>query len=541
MADFLTPEQFAGRAGIYNEEIQNAESALQSVFDSIASSIRGGYDSRGDTPASVLQRNLAQAEAQQKQLATLSTFDFDAMMTDIGRQYVVAAREQQALAAKVAEDSSVSLFSDPLQAIINEFTLPWTRQELAGKTNQVATLKNQALELNSMMQNTASTYKASEQTMTAEIANDLANAARANIEERALRANAEAARLAIDKVKEAREADKIKLEAWKMNADQEHQKTVEANSAESLRINREHLQMSLDRARKEIEKEQGEEKTKQFLVDTVNLAIEKAGGKPLSLDEVGRRFALNDPYIKTLFESGLMVRNSPNGDGSIAQSPAGRLAFFDKFGNPANSDDQKELVKMNREAYTVAVKSNPELKKDHQALSDATQIELFKEFNERQMRIRSKDETNPARPVSYGTIAMSNFGKTDPLWATYVVPRMAVDPEMAAGKTINFNSIVASMLPDVENGKLSPSKAADFITDLSTASIYNNNALNRIPFFTGFKQTQMRYELESPTGMTTDFYKLTDKTAMEEYFVKKAFYSRLMKIIPEGGVNFIYK
>ena len=541
MADFLTPEQFAGRAGIYNEEIQNNQSALQSVFDAIATNIRAGYDSRGDTPASALQRNLAAAEAQQKQLNTLSTFDFDAMMTDIGRQYVIAAREQQALAAKLAEDSSVSLFSNPLQAIVNEFTLPWTRQELAGKNNQVATLKNQALELNSMMQNTASTYKASEQTMTAEIANDLANAARANIEERALRANAEAARLDIDKVKEAREADKIKLETWKMNADQEHQKTVEANSAESLRINREHLQMSLDRARKEIEKEQGEEKTKQFLVDTVNLAIEKAGGKPLSLDEVGRRFALNDPYIKTLFESGLMVRNSPNGDGSIAQSPAGRLAFFDKFGNPANSDDQKELVKMNREAYTVAVKSNPELKKDHQALSDATQIELFKEFNERQMRIRSKDETNPARPVSYGTIAMSNFGKTDPLWATYVVPRMAVDPEMAAGKTINFNSIVASMLPDVENGKLSPSKAADFITDLSTASIYNNNALNRIPFFTGFKQTQMRYELESPTGMTTDFYKLTDKTAMEEYFVKKAFYSRLMKIIPEGGVNFIYK
>lgn len=541
MADFLTPEQFAGRAGIYNEEIQNNQSALQSVFDAIATNIRAGYDSRGDTPASALQRNLAAAEAQQKQLNTLSTFDFDAMMTDIGRQYVTAAREQQALAAKLAEDSSVSLFSNPLQAIVNEFTLPWTRQELAGKNNQVATLKNQALELNSMMQNTASTYKASEQTMTAEIANDLANAARANIEERALRANAEAARLDIDKVKEAREADKIKLETWKMNADQEHQKTVEANSAESLRINREHLQMSLDRARKEIEKEQGEEKTKQFLVDTVNLAIEKAGGKPLSLDEVGRRFALNDPYIKTLFESGLMVRNSPNGDGSIAQSPAGRLAFFDKFGNPANSDDQKELVKMNREAYTVAVKSNPELKKDHQALSDATQIELFKEFNERQMRIRSKDETNPARPVSYGTIAMSNFGKTDPLWATYVVPRMAVDPEMAAGKTINFNSIVASMLPDVENGKLSPSKAADFITDLSTASIYNNNALNRIPFFTGFKQTQMRYELESPTGMTTDFYKLTDKTAMEEYFVKKAFYSRLMKIIPEGGVNFIYK
>lgn len=541
MADFLTPEQFANRSGIYNEEIQNNQSALQAVFDAIATNIRGGYDSRGDTPSSALQRNLAAAEAQQKQLNALSTFDFDAMMTDIGRQYVTAAREQQALAAKLAEDSSVSLFSDPLQAIVNEFTLPWTRQELAGKNNQVATLKNQALELNSMMQNTASTYKASEQTMTAEIANDLANASRANIEERALRANAEAARLDIDKVKEAREADKIKLETWKMNADQEHQKTVEANSAESLRINREHLQMSLDRARKETEKEQGEEKTKQFLVDTVNLAIEKAGGKPLSLDEVGRRFALNDPYIKTLFESGLMVRNSPSGDGSIAQSPAGRLAFFDKFGNPANSDDQKELVKMNREAYTVAVKSNPELKKDHQALSDATQIELFKEFNERQMRIRSKDETNPARPVSYGTIAMSNFGKTDPLWATYVVPRMAVDPEMAAGKTINFNSIVASMLPDVENGKLSPSKAANFITDLSTASIYNNNALNRIPFFTGFKQTQMRYELESPTGFTTDFYKLTDKTAMEEYFVKKAFYSRLMKVLPDSGMNLLYK
>lgn len=541
MADFLTPEQFANRSGIYNEEIQNNQSALQAVFDAMATNIRGGYDSRGDTPASALQRNLAAAEAQQKQLNTLSTFDFDAMMTDIGRQYVVAAREQQALAAQLAEDSSVSLFSNPLQAIVNEFTIPWTRQELAGKNNQVATLKNQALELNSMMQNTASTYKASEQTMTAEIANDLANASRANIEERALRANAEAAKLDIDKVKEAREADKIKLEMWKMNADRDHQKTLESNSAESLRINREHLQLSLDRAKKEIEKEQGEEKTKQFLVDTVNLAIEKAGGKPLSLDEVGRRFALNDPYIKTLFESGLMVRNSPNGDGSIAQSPAGRLAFFDKFGNPANSDDQKELVKMNREAYTVAVKSNPELKKDHQALSDATQIELFKEFNERQMRIRSKDETNPARPVSYGTIAMSNFGKTDPLWATYVVPRMAVDPEMAAGKTINFNSIVASMLPDVENGKLSPSKAANFITDLSTASIYNNNALNRIPFFTGFKQTQMRYELESPTGFTTDFYKLTDKTAMEEYFVKKAFYSRLMKVLPDSGMNLLYK
>lgn len=541
MSDFLTPEQFANRSGIYNEEIQNNQSALQAVFDAIATNIRRGYDSRGDTPSSALQRNLAAAEAQQKQLNTLSTFDFDAMMTDIGRQYVVAAREQQALAAKLAEDSSVSLFSNPLQAIINEFTIPWTRQELAGKNNQVATLKNQALELNTMMQNTASTYKASEQTMTAEIANDLANASRANIEERALRANAEVAKLDIDKVKEAREADKIKLEMWKMNADQDHQKTLESNSAEALRINREHLQLSLDKAKKEIEKEQGEEKTKQFLVDTVNLAIEKAGGKPLSLDEVGRRFALNDPYIKTLFESGLMVRNSPNGDGSIAQSPAGRLAFFDKFGNPANSDDQKELVKMNREAYTVAVKSNPELKKDHQALSDATQIELFKEFNERQMRIRSKDETNPARPVSYGTIAMSNFGKTDPLWATYVVPRMAVDPEMAAGKTINFNSIVASMLPDVENGKLSPSKAADFITDLSTASIYNNNALKRIPFFTGFKQTQMRYELESPTGFTTDFYKLTDKTVMEEYFVKKAFYSRLMKVLPDSGMNLLYK
>lgn len=541
MADFLSPEQFAKRSGIYNEEIQNNQSALQAVFDAMATNIRGGYDSRGDTPASALQRNLAAAEAQRKQLNTLSTFDFDAMMTDIGRQYVVAAREQQALAAQLAEDSSVSLFSNPLQAIVNEFTIPWTRQELAGKNNQVATLKNQALELNSMMQNTASTYKASEQTMTAEIANDLANASRANIEERALRANAEAVKLDIDKVKEAREADKIKLEMWKMNADRDHQKTLESNSAESLRINREHLQLSLDRAKKETEKEQGEEKTKQFLVDTVNLAIEKAGGKPLSLDEVGRRFSLNDPYIKTLFESGLMVRNSPNGDGSIAQSPAGRLAFFDKFGNPANSDDQKELVKMNREAYTVAVKSNPELKKDHQALSDATQIELFKEFNERQMRIRSKDETNPARPVSYGTIAMSNFGKTDPLWATYVVPRMAVDPEMAAGKTINFNSIVASMLPDVEKGKLSPSKAADFITDLSTASIYNNNALNRIPFFTGFKQTQMRYELESPTGFTTDFYKLTDKTAMEEYFVKKAFYSRLMKVLPDSGMNLLYK
>lgn len=541
MADFLTPEQFANRSGIYNEEIQNNQSALQAVFDAIATNIRGGYDSRGDTPSSALQRNLAAAEAQQKQLNALSTFDFDAMMTDIGRQYVTAAREQQALAAKLAEDSSVSLFSDPVQAIINEFTLPWTRQELAGKNNQVATLKNQALELNSMMQNTASTYKASEQTMTAEIANDLANASRANIEERALRANAEAARLDIDKVKEAREADKMKLEAWKMNADQEHQKTQEANSAESLRISREHLQLSVDKAKKELEKEGEDTKTKQFLVDTVNLAIEKAGGKVLTLDEVGRRFALNDPYIKTLFESGLMVRNSPNGEGSIAQSPAGRLAFFDKFGNPANTDDQKELVKMNRDAYLATIKNNPDIKKDHQALADATQVELAKEFNDRQLRIRAKDETNPARPVSYGTIATSELGKTNPLWNSYVVPRMAIDPEMAAGKTMNFNSIIASMLPDIETGKLSATRAADFITDLATSSIAQNNALNRIPFFTGTKQTQMRYELESPTGMTTDFYKLTDKTAMEEYFVKKAFYSRLMKIIPEGGVNFIYK
>ena len=91
MADFLSPEQFAKRSGIYNEEIQNNQSALQAVFDAMATNIRGGYDSRGDTPASALQRNLAAAEAQRKQLNTLSTFDFDAMMTDIGRQYVVAA------------------------------------------------------------------------------------------------------------------------------------------------------------------------------------------------------------------------------------------------------------------------------------------------------------------------------------------------------------------------------------------------------------------------------------------------------------------
>lgn len=524
MADFLTPDQFAGRAGIYNGEIQNFESALQSVFDSIASSIREGYDSRGDTPSSALQRNLAAAEAQQKQLNTLSTFDFDAMMTDIGRQYVIAAREQQALAAKLAEDSSVSLFSDPVQAIINEFTLPWTRQELAGKNNQVATLKNQALELNSMMQNTASTYKASEQTMTAEIANDLANASRANIEERALRANAEAARLDIDKVKEAREADRYKLEMWKMASDKEYQDFQKQNSLEHLAMTRKQYEMSVERFNREREKDADEQKDKKFMVNTVNAAITKVGGTPLSEEDVGRRFRVQDPYVKMLFETGLRLRFSPDGDGSVALNPVGRLNFEEKFGLGATTVAQKELVQLNREAYKKVTDADPHLRQNPQLLADKSQEQLAKEFDEKQKKIRPLDETNPAKPVAYGTMAESEFAKTSPLWKQYVAPILAATPGKER-ETINFNSILSPMLADAAQGKISPSKIAEFLVDAAHVSMHQNSAENKFKFFMGFDQTRLRYEMTNSGAFSngTTFVELTNQSEVERYVAKRIF------------------
>ena len=64
------------------------------------------------------------------------------------RQQTMQSRE---LSAKIAQDSAVSLFDDPLTAIANAFTLPWDQQALEGVNTQIAATQKAMTNLHTHM------------------------------------------------------------------------------------------------------------------------------------------------------------------------------------------------------------------------------------------------------------------------------------------------------------------------------------------------------------------------------------------------------
>ena len=106
----------------------------------------------GETAASLLARRQGELQAQGIVQRVNAATNTEAMLVSLGQDLQKFTQQRQQLDQKIATDSAVSLWDDPLTALANAFTLPWDEQARDAVDKQVKDTENGIAAINSSMQ-----------------------------------------------------------------------------------------------------------------------------------------------------------------------------------------------------------------------------------------------------------------------------------------------------------------------------------------------------------------------------------------------------
>jgi hypothetical protein len=477
----LDPTAFMTAQSGLREKEADIQEQIISAAQTMASQATMVSDARGYTPIMRYTELAGRMAAEEKNAAALQSLDYDALLADMAAESANLKRQAFQQAQKIREDQSVSLFTDPLQALINQFTLPWDRQALQG-TIQSAKIADETINaLNKQATETARTHDMTKQTLSIDAIASAVTASQAEINVKAEEYRVKSLAANANNVAHAMAANKEQLELWhkttqekRLEEDQEMRRKEHGRRMELLGL--EHK----DRAQKE--------KIWETQLSLVEMAVKDAGGV---FNREHWEIRQNDPLFKEMMEIGLRLAQIKPGDKPTdGFDPIERQKKDKLFNRLPATQQEKRLKELEYDAIQEAIKLNngkaPDPRKAEQIFQEKA-LALQKD-------IREGDDTNPFRGVTYGVIADQEFVKNHPLWNKYIAPTVGD----RATQTISPEHIIGQLRQAMVNDGVSPTEAAEFGQLLFAASgVLNTNALQYEKRFNGLVQKHYIYKPDS--------------------------------------------
>jgi len=437
----------------------------------------------GKTAAGMAVESLGNLEAQNLKQKVAAAADFENLSIVLGQDLASLAHQQRQLTAKIQQDSSVSLFDDPLTAIANAFTLPWDEQALAGLTQKIDVTNKAMNSVNQHVQNSAQTAEAIKTRVTeASIASE--SAAIANFfSERAASAKLEAIKTNADAVNHVLTLDSKASEVMLRRSQLRDQEEARAQRAEQHKA----AMAQYDRA---AAKAKSEEDVDAYVFSRVNAALLKEGKNPIDATRYKVLKGTSAQFIDQMFKKGIELE---------IQGPAGythgdnieeRFAWQNAVGWQPDSQKPAQLTVM--EWQGVSLSNGKELGgTDKNRASILANQQFNKRWNDEQGNIVEGSPFRAPSPVVYAR--NSNIIK-NPIWQKYVQPTLN---EGNAYSPLSEGTVLNAAAAAVVNGDVKSTEAAAFVAHVFQEAANINNTLNEFKKITGREQTKYGYRARS--------------------------------------------
>ncbi len=441
------------------------------------------------TAESLRVERLGELEAQRKKQAIAEAADFDNLQIILGQDLAKLANEQRTITAKIAKDSSVSLFDDPLTALANAFTLPWDEQALAGVTQKIDVTTKAMNSINNHVQNSAQTVEAVKTKVTeASIASE--TEALANMfSVKAINAKLDAIKnnsAAVDRVLQFGRYETEQLfrtvQAHDNEEARQQRREQHAKSMELLKLQ----QASAARAEKKFAEEEDHNKR---IVGLVNSALLASGKNPIDLNTVK---LLPKDKIEKLIEVGMRLQTSPVGTFSFGDTVQERFDNSQALGWIPNEKlpAQQIVMEMQLKARSNAAETAG---KDKAAIENQTEANFAKDWVDGQKNIREGSPFKAPAPILF---ARNSDIIKHPIWQKYVTPTLN---ESNARLPLNEKVVSLAAADAVAAGEISSTEAAVFLSNVFKQAVIVNNTVNEFPKIAGRAQTM--YGMRADTGM----------------------------------------
>lgn len=449
-----------------------------------------------DTPMTVRSRALEQynAELQNNNIAIEAGFNQD-MAIDIRaimlRDIRDTGLQMRAVSNKLAEDKAVSLFDDPVLAVMNAFTIPWTEQELEGLASTQANRKKTLDDITSGVTASAQAQNAIKKTLTLDAINDQTKALEGMV------AN-QKRKLSIDLLGN-------NLQGIKFAMDADHKQLTIASELNKYLNDERNYSLHLKQVNAQLEqrdwvKEERENEKKAFedRLKFVNLALAKNGAPQISsIYDLKSKMMTADgkKLVDDLTDKGRLLA-----DGRMSalytDGDPGNVASYVRFQQGINkvpkTRDQEEF----RSLMIIAYNNGQAHKKDGVELT--AEKYLADQFADKYSVIKQGDDTNPNRAQTFTTMAERAARTTDPKFRQ--VFAAAIAPNISdANKSVSAHpALVGPMVAKaVAEGKVSPNDGAMFLADFYTASTQIASEASGVREWTGKSFTKFTAKVDA--------------------------------------------
>lgn len=491
LTGLLSPKAFAARQTEAATALDAALARKQQTLDEAAQAAARGTDANGNTAITIGTQLLSKLETQRQVKKIRQDMDYDALLSDMSQVRAQAMRRHTELSQQVEKDKSVSLFEDPLQALINSFTLPWDQQELKGVEGTLTSTSYNIEKLNADMQQSAKTAVAMEETWTLEAAKSAAQGVAQNIISKAKNLEAQAAQVGADRLSHVMQYNSQQLQAY-------HTSRTMANDEERMRMSRETHKLQVDQYNRALKKDLEVEQAKKLDLSIINEGLKDLGGGQLTEEMYTYRSLNKDPKLDLLRSRGIALRMAPK------ESTSGMSSVPAIGGDPVERGELAEIVNLQyttaaqKALHAAEIGAINNARTVAKSKNDLAQVSN-KYFTDRvvalQDAIKPGDESNPMAPVPWKSIGSTPLMQTNPLWKKYIEPQIG---EFEATRNMDPNRMLHILTKAAIQDKVSLSDVAKTIRDAAQMSASLNTEYNQFEKYFGFKQTRMNVSVDLP-------------------------------------------
>jgi hypothetical protein len=449
----------------------------------------------GETPGTMLVRQTGQLESelQSQKLAVEAGFNPD-MAIDIRAIMLRDIRDtglkMRDATARLQQQKSVSLFDDPVEAVVNAFVIPWTEQEISGYQVQQAAAKKTLEDITSGVTASAQAQNAIKTSVTAASIDEQYTAMQGVVANQKRRIGIEALQNNIHQIDFQMKADhtqltySIEMNRW-LN-DERNFKILQQQRDLQLR---QHNWMQEERTNKK--------KAMEDRLGYVNLALDKIKAPRIAtIYELDARLttAEGKAIIDDLTDKGRVLADSryaasyTDGDPSKVES---YVKFWQRSGKQWTNPDERVFSELMITAY-----NNGQAHKKEGVELTAAQF-LNKSFDERFNTVKRDDSTNPNRAQTFETMAQRAELTTDQNFKRIFTA--VISPQITdANKAVSTHpELVGPMVVKaVKSGTIKPNDAAMFLADFYTASVNIATANSKVFEWTGKSFTNFKTDVD---------------------------------------------
>ena len=477
-------------------ELQNAAAAQGRNTAAQADAARAGtIDREFNTPDSILFQDNEQLKAdsfkQQALAEAVGSTDGSVNVMNILIQDIRnTGMKMRDVTAKLAADKSVSLFEDPLTAIANAFTIPWTEQELEGLATSQSAARKTLNELTASVTNVAAAAEAGKAKVSVATIADRQRAIARDQERQALQIEAAGIKDGIVHLKEVQQADQQTLERVRLATAFYNDIRVQARADEHLRLAKEshalQVEEAVERARargeKEVEK-QIQERADLEMFNLANLARKNDGLAPYgSVGELKSKLtttAKQRAEIEDFVERGRRLAD-PRTAGTYSFGPTATRAMQYLVENqPPITRQQQPFIDVLRDA---AAEEKKFIDSKGTMGSQTFARDYVKTHYE---NYKPGDGSNPNAPVTYEALMADPVLSRNPIFQKVIVPKITDGNRKTSAEPDQVFAMLTAA--SIENpAAVNPAAASALIKYIYDKSTELNNKNTQIKKFLNY-------------------------------------------------------